>query len=331
MLSSISQIHTAVTRGSPLQISIVMPAYNAERFLAEAIESALAQTWSDFELIILDDGSQDRTREIAQSYALRDSRIRVESHENMGVSPTLNRGLALSANEWVAVMHADDVMMPNRLERQLAFLAAHPELDVASSWIRHIDSQGRMIARGESPLVTHEAVQALYQANKLIAFSHPAAILRKNAVLAVGGYRQAFWPAEDVDLWNRLVEKGYKILVQPEYLLNYRMHGNAASISGARLTRTKVRWLKDCMLHRRAGMPELDLESFLLSQRSAPLLTRLNRERKDLAKIFYKAAVMHYAQREYPALIIKLLPAMLLQPGYTIRQVLKKLVFRVDE
>ena len=155
---------------------------------------------------------------------------------------------------------------------------------------------------------------ALVSANELIGFSHPAVAFRKSAVLAVGGYRKEFFPAEDIDLWNRLVEKGYKILVQPEYLLDYRMHGNSATISGARLTRTKVRWLKDCMLRRRAGKSELDLESFLLSQRSAPLLTRLNRERKDLAKIFYKAAVSHYAQREYPQLAFKLLVAVLLQP-----------------
>jgi len=120
-----------------MRTTVIMPAYNAERYLAEAIESVLGQTWKDFELIILDDGSRDRTLEIAQSYALRDSRVRVESHTNMGIAPTLNLGLALSESEWVIQMHADDVMMPNRIERQLAFVAEHPELAVASSWIKH--------------------------------------------------------------------------------------------------------------------------------------------------------------------------------------------------
>lgn len=114
------------------------------------------------------------------------------------------------------------------------------------------------------------------------------------------------------------------MLVQPEYLLDYRMHGNSATISGARLTRTKVRWLKDCMLRRRAGKPELDLESFLSSQRAAPFWVRLNRERKDLAKIFYKAAVAHYARREYPGLILKLVASTILQPTYAIGQVTSK-------
>jgi glycosyltransferase involved in cell wall biosynthesis len=310
-----------------MQISVVMPAYNAATFISQAIESVLVQTWRNFELIVIDDGSTDNTLEITEKFAAQDARVRVYTQSNLGFAPTLHRGIDLANNEWIFRMDADDLMRPNRMERQLAFIAEHPELAVASSLVRHIDSNNRVIGKDSSGLLTHEAVDRLVSANKLIGFSHPAAAFRKSAVLAVGGYRKQFWPAEDLDLWNRLVENGYKVLVQPEYLLDYRMHGNSATISGARMTRTKVRWLKDCMLRRRAGKPELDLKSFLASQRSAPLLTRLNRERKDFAKIFYKAAVFHYAQREYPALIFKLLLAVLLQPKLTVTQVTSKFAF----
>ncbi|HME58806.1 MAG TPA: glycosyltransferase [Terracidiphilus sp.] len=307
-----------------MQVSVVMPAYNASQFISQAIESVLAQTWSDFELIIIDDGSTDNTREIAEKYAARDARVRVYTQPNQGFALTLHRGFDLAANEWVFRMDADDLMRPNRIERQLAFIAEHPELAVASSLNHYIDSKNRVIGKSVSPLTTHEAVDKLFAANELIGFSHPAAALRKSAVMAVGGFRKQFWPAEDIDLWNRLVEKGYKILVQPEYLLDYRMHGSSASISGARLTRTKVRWLKDCMLRRRAGMPELDFDSFLRNLHSAPLLIRLNRQRKDLAKVFYKAAVMHYAMRKYPSLFFTLLVAVLLQPKLVLSQVISK-------
>jgi hypothetical protein len=103
------------------------------------------------------------------------------------------------------------------------------------------------------------------------------------------------------------------------------MHGNSATISGQRLTIMKLHWLKDCALRRRAGKPEIALEEFLADRRAAPLLTRLNRSRKDLAKIFYKAAVFHYAQRQYPALAFKLLMAIGLQPGMTLSLVSSKL------
>lgn len=219
-----------------MRISVIMPAYNEERFIAEAIESVLAQTWKDFELIVLDDGSRDRTMEIAQSHTRLDPRVRAESHANMGVALTLNRGLEMSTSEWVVVMHADDVMMPNRIERQLAFVAAHPELAVASSWVKHIDSQGKVIAKDNSSLLTHEAVEKLYLANEMIGFNHPAAILLKSAVQAAGGYRPQLRVNEDVDLWNRLLERGNKILVQPEYLLHYRIHGGRPPLRGRGLS-----------------------------------------------------------------------------------------------
>lgn len=301
-----------------------MPAYNAARFLSQAIESVLAQTWRDFELIVIDDGSTDNTLEIAQRYAAEDSRVTVYTQPNAGTAATLNRGLALAKSEWVFLMHADDLMHSNRLERQVAFIADHPELSVASSLVRHIDSKNRVIGRDNSKLFTKTAVERLVLANEAIGFSHPAAVLRKSAVLAVGGYRQEFWPAEDIDLWNRLVEKGYKVLVQPEYLLDYRLHGGAVSFSRAKLTCTKVRWLKDCMLRRRAGATELDWESFLVSQRSASLLTRLNRLRKDFSKILYKSAVLLYAERKYPASISRILVAFLLRPALVFRQLVTK-------
>jgi glycosyltransferase involved in cell wall biosynthesis len=311
-----------------MRISVIMPAYNEERFLAEAIESVLAQTWKDFELIILDDGSWDRTMEIAQSYARLDPRVRAESHANMGVALTLNRGLEMSKSEWVVVMHADDVMMPNRIERQLAFVAAHPELAVASSWVKHIDSRGKVIAKDNSSLLTHEAVEKLYRANEMIGFNHPAAILRKSAVQEVGGYSSQLRVNEDVDLWNRLLERGNKILVQPEYLLQYRIHGGSASVTRARLIRQQLRWIKECMLRRRRGEAEISWEEYLKFRRTLPWYVRANEQRRDTAKVLYKAATFHFAQRKYLLAAPTILVAMVLQPVYIISQIATKRLFR---
>lgn len=301
-----------------MPIPVVIPAYNAAWFISEAIESVLAQTHRDFELIVVNDGSTDNTLAIAEQYAAMDKRIKVYTHRNMGTALTLNRGIELTEGEWIFLMHADDRMRPNRLERQLDFIRKHPELSLISSLVRHIDGKGRVIGRDNSKLVTAEAVERAIAANGLIGISHPAVAFRKRAVLDAGGYRQAFWPAEDTDLWNRMVERGAKVLVQPEYLLDYRMHGNAASIAQASLTRAKARWLKECMLARRRGVEEPDWDSFLTSLHAALWPIRLNRARKDLAKTYYKAAVLHYAERKYVPLFCKLGMAILLQPGMTL-------------
>ena len=99
-----------------------MPAYNAEKFVGEAIESILNQSHKDFELIVIDDGSKDNTFNIIQKYAKRDARIKAYHQENQGISNTLNRGIAIAESEWVAIMHADDISLPGRIEKQLNFV-----------------------------------------------------------------------------------------------------------------------------------------------------------------------------------------------------------------
>ena len=224
-------------------LPVLMPAYNAARFIGPAIDSVLAQTVRDLELLVIDDGSKDDTLAVAQSYAKRDPRVRVVTQPNSGIAPTLNRGLEMLHGEWVFLMHADDVMMPNRLERQSAFIAANPDLAVASSLVHYINGAGQPIGHGRSPFTSREAVQAAAQRAEMIAFNHPACALRRQTILDVGGYRQAFWPAEDCDLWARLVDRGHFVAVQAEFLLRYRIHGASSSISRARLMQQKTIWL----------------------------------------------------------------------------------------
>ncbi len=310
-----------------MRISVLIPAYNEEKFIAEAIESVLAQSHADFELIVLDDGSTDRTREIALRYAAQDSRVRVESHANVGIGPTLNRGFELAQNEWVAMLQGDDVMMPGRLENQLAFIAEHPEIAAAGGFCKHIDRTGRIIGKGRSPFTTHEAVEKLYSANEPVIINSSTVMIRKSALQAIGGYRKQFRVNEDVDMWNRLLENGYKLLVQPEYLVKYRVHAGSVSIARAHFIRKQVRWVKDCMLRRRTGRPELTWEEFCLEHGKRPWYTRLNEKRKDAAKTLYKAAAFHFAERQYYRLAALLAIACVLQPGYTLQHIAKKSVF----
>jgi glycosyltransferase involved in cell wall biosynthesis len=305
-----------------------MPTYNARPFLHDAIASVLAQTWTDFELIIVDDGSTDDSLAVAQSFAQTDPRVKVFSQPNSGTATTLNRAIEFASSEWIFIMHSDDLMHPNRLERQLAFLEDHPELAVASSLVRHIDDSGRVIGRDNSFLFTHEEIEEKIRLNKLIGFNHPAVVLRKSVVQSAGGYRQEFWPAEDIDLWNRLAEQGHKILVQPETLLDYRIHGASASVSRARLTRIKVRWLKDSMLRRRRNEPELTWDQFLAFRRSYPLKRRINEERVDFSQIFYKAAVGHFAKRRYLHTAGNAALAVLLRPFYISSEIVTKSKWR---
>ncbi len=303
-----------------LKVDVLMPVYNCEKYIEQAIQSVLEQTYQNFHLYIINDGSTDSSQEIAERYAAKDKRITIISHPNMGMGNSLNKALKIATAEWIVRMDADDEMMPNRIERQVEFAKSHPNLAVASSFVLYINEYGEMIGKSYSELTNLKTVNRIIESNDLIGFSHPAVIMKREVVLAVGGYRGQYWPADDIDLWNRIVEKGYQVLVQPEYLLKYRIHSNSISISGARSARLKVHWVKESMLARRKGKIEPTWEEFCEIRDSIPIYKKINQERKDLAKILYKKATFAYSSKEYRTFLTSFLCSSFLQPTYTLRQ-----------
>lgn len=312
----------------PTPVSIVLPCFNAARFLAEALDSIFAQTHGDFELVAVNDGSTDGTLEILESYRARDGRMTVISRENRGVGRSANEALERCRHEWVARMDADDVMMPNRLERQLAFVSENPDLAVASALVRYINEKGEVIWNYRSTFTSRAAVAAAVKANILVGFHQPAALMRRSVVLASGGYRPGFNGVEDTDLWNRIVERDPAnpgVLVQPEYLLKYRIHGSSMSVASAPLMTRKVEWVAECMTRRRAGKPEPTLDQYLEECRTRPWSARLNRRRKETARTLYKSAVCHYSNRSYVRLLPPLLGAAILEPGFVLARVMPRI------
>lgn len=309
-------------------VSVVIPAYNAEKFIAEAIQSVLGQTWRDFEFIIIDDGSRDQTKAIADSFAKADTRISVFSQSNQGVANSINAGLKRARYELVAIMHADDVMLPTRLERQVTFLNENPDVGVISSLVFNIDTHGRVIARATSSITTKAAAKLALARHEVVAFHHPAVMFRKSVVLQAGGYRQEFVPAEDVDLWCRIMERGHLVMVLPEFLLSYRIHASSASVSNAWGVARKYRWVMVCARRRREGKTELTWEEFLQYLEARPWPQKINENRKDLAKLLYKQAVEFYAGRQRRRMFIPLFGAFMLQPIYVAQQLSGKLSFR---
>lgn len=299
-------------------LSVIVPAFNAEKHLGEAISSVLSQTHPDFELLILNDGSTDRTLEIAERFRACDSRIRVISHGNLGMGAALNQALHFAKSDWIVRLDSDDVMLPQRLERQIAFVAEYPDICVAGSLVYYIGEQGQVLGAATSDLATPRDFGRYEREGRAIGLHHPSVLMRKDAVLAVGGYRPEFWPADDFDLWARIAERGGLILVQQEYLVNYRIHGASVSIAAAAKAGCHVRWAKECALRRRRGQAELSYEQFREIELGRPLHSRLNRHRMDLAKVLFKQALYDYSLRRWVRAVGVLAAAALLRPGFVL-------------
>lgn len=201
-------------------ISVLMSVFNGQKYLADAIESILAQTHSRFEFIIVDDGSRDVSREIILKYAATDSRIVPVLLEcNAGLAAALNKGLAMAKADVIARMDCDDRALPHRLATQLKHMN-DLSLDLVGSLVYRIDDKGKRFGVKKLPTDFKEIEKILPKKN---CFIHPSVIFKKRLIDRVGGYSEGFLNSQDYDLWLRILPE-YKLGNVPEYLLEYRYH-----------------------------------------------------------------------------------------------------------
>jgi hypothetical protein len=203
-----------------------MGVYNGERYLAEALESILSQSFKDFECIIVDDGSTDRTPAILGSYAVRDARIQIVRQNNRGLTASLNHALRLARGRFVARMDADDVCVPDRFAMQVDFLQAHPDVGVLGGAFEMVDSTGKFLCTQSMPKGDTEIRDSLLDS---CAFLHPSVMMRTESLRAVDGYRDILC-AEDYDLWLRLAET-VKLANLSQVLIRYRIHTEQISLT----------------------------------------------------------------------------------------------------
>lgn len=206
------------------KVSVLMPVYNAEKYLDEAVGSVLKQTLTDFEIVVIDDGSIDHSIAILEEY--RDPRIRIFRNEkNIGVARTVNRGLELCQGEYIARMDADDISLPDRLARQCQFLVENPQISMVGTDILRIDNFGNPLVEQFKNPHSWGAIKWHLLINNCLA--HPTIMTRRDFFRTAGIYEMT--TAEDYGLWLRAAEKGLKFANLPEVLVKYRVHGGSVS------------------------------------------------------------------------------------------------------
>jgi glycosyltransferase involved in cell wall biosynthesis len=213
-------------RGAPCpKISVVMAVRDGEPWLAEAVESLLAQSEASLEIIAVDDGSADGTPRLLDGLARRDRRVRVVRQSRRGLTHALNAGLAEARGPLIARLDADDVAHPRRLELQAGFLDANPHVGLVGSWTVEIDADGRPLGLRTPPTESAPLKRLLGRTNP---FVHSSVMARTALLRGLGGYRPAFEMAEDYDLWLRVSEAA-DVANLPQALVSYRLHGASLS------------------------------------------------------------------------------------------------------
>lgn len=302
-----------------MKVSVVIPVHNGEKYLAQAIESVLAQTHRDLELLIVDDGSTDATAAIIRRYADRDPRVRCLSQENRGVAAAGNRGLEEARSEWVARLDADDVFLPEKLERQMAFLDRNPGAKIVGTLACFINHAGRPLGLvGTEGPFTPAEYSRLVRENRPIYFVNSSTLMHRDTVLTVGGYREAFAPAEDVDLWIRMAERGHLMLKIPEPLLLYRMHGASLTMTQNARQRLLHRWAIACGKARGKGLTEPSYSDFVAEEKHRPPIERARIFRRETGERLYQQAALCYAEQRPLGMILNLIAAAAMHPVHVI-------------
>jgi glycosyltransferase involved in cell wall biosynthesis len=306
-----------------MTISVVMPIYNGQRFLASALESILRQSLHDFELLAIDDGSTDASRDILEIFRARDGRMRVIYQAHLGYAAALNAGVKNASHNLIAMMDGDDMMMPNRLERQFWFMRSVADASVVCSYAYLIDIKDKIIGTSQTEVDVERGIAE--RAPRLFSeIVNPSVLMRKEDILRVGGYRETFTFAPDRDLWARLVTSGFKIKCQPEFLLGYRLHLGALSAHTMHRNALFATYSDVMFVRRLRSEPEITFEEFLRLRRQRPLGQRLNDWRFWTALMYFKRAARYRGERRWVGCVRSLTVAVLLAPLYIIKRVVLK-------
>jgi glycosyltransferase involved in cell wall biosynthesis len=275
-------------------VLVVIPLYNAKDYISRTLESVLNQTYENFKVLVIDDGSTDGSGEVVRS--IRDERIILQSQENAGPGAAMNRAIKYAVDEgfpFIARADADDVQLPERLSKQIDLFLKNPEAAACSANCYYVDEQtektiGKSTVPISSNLIRWEIQQGLR------GLIQPVCTFRSQALYDIGGYRPHIWQAEDTDLFLRLIEK-YRLINSPDYLCLIRYRQDSLSVGNVQRNIEYNYFALDCAKRRRKGVPELDFDSF---RREVGWYTRLVMRREEQLlrlwrKSFYSSNPMY--------------------------------------
>lgn len=308
-------------------ISVVIPAYNAEKTIRNTIESVLNQTFSDFELIVINDGSTDATLEKVQ--AIQDPRVRLLSQSNSGAQRSRNKGLAEATGEYIAFLDADDLWTVDKLEAQLSALKANPDAAVAYSWTDFVDSDGQFLRHARQTTLNGDVWSDLIIFNFLESGSNP--LVYRHALVDVGGFDESLPVAQDWDLYLRLAAKYFFVAVPKSQIL-YRVSTHSISTNVQRMETTCLEIIENSFSEAPEPLQTLKRKSLAHLYRYLTFQTidRLSERKKSLlaARYLWLALYYDHTLRKDGRLLfitaIKILLSALFPPKYT-EALLKKL------
>lgn len=294
-------------------ISVLMPVRNGEQYLEAAVDSILHQTFRDFELVCVDDGSTDGTSDILARYEARDRRVAVIRCRHMGHAAAANHGLQHCHHPWVARMDGDDVALPTRLERQYAAIQADPEVVVWGTDGYHINSKGEVLSNFRVGPTSKQECRDMRSRGEIVQAIHPSVMFNRDVAIKAGGYDETCALVDDVDLFDRMLRYGDLVTI-PEPLIKYRVHSGQLSMANSARKLMLLRYITARQRRRLATNTELTLAEFLLEDERRSRRDRIGDWIDVKSNDLYRRGGMSYGEGQYMKAAWNLTGAFALRP-----------------
>ena len=298
-------------------LTVIVPVHNGMPFLKETIQSILNQTYRDFHLLIIDDGSTDGSSEYLKT--LTDSRIEIRHQSNMGLPASLNQAISSSDSKLIARLDQDDVALPSRLQEQVDFLDSHPDYACVLSNISRITESGKKEFSSYGAVLLGEVND--YRSAVYGSIVHSTICFRRESFLALGGYRSSLYPVDDYDFLLRF-EETYKAAVINKALVKYRIHAKSETFKTFNEMEFKTRYVEKMANRRRDGEPEVSLTEFSHTLNQVTSLEKWKRNVNGMGRLMFRQAGLMLGEGKYFRGLYSLTGSFLLTPRLTLSRLL---------
>ena len=310
------------------KISIIIPCYNAEKFLENTIKSVLNQTYKNFNLYLVDNGSKDKSLSIMKKYKFKDERIFiVKNKKKTPKGKSINNLLKKINTKWVSILDADDLYFKNKIKEQVNFLQKNNKVKHLSCLAAYTLDGKKTFAMTNNPFKNLNSCFEIIKRGKNIGLAATGVIFDKNIVLKIGGIRYKYWPSDDLDLSNRIAESGHIVYSIPKTLMMYRMSDNSsmATLTSFIDGKKKAGWVKHSLIQRNNFKKEISFRKYLKTERNKNIFSSASNFFEDCSDYFYRQTIVHILNKNFILIVLYLLSSFFCNPLRFFSRVTKRI------
>lgn len=309
------------------KISIIIPCFNMGVFLEQSIKSVINQSFKNFDLYLVNNGSNDNSLEIMKSFKKDKRIIIINNKKKTPRGKSINDIIKIIKTKWVATLDADDLFLKDKIKKQVKFIEKNPQVKLLSCLGTYTLDGKKTFGETANPTPTMNSCFKLIKHGRNVGVAASGILFDKNIFLKLKGYRPKFWPADDNDLYNRFAENGFNVYVLPNVLFIYRMStiSSMANIFSFLIAKKKARWVKHSLNQRLKKIREISYKKYLLYEKKEKVTIKISNLINDCSDYYFRNSVVYILNKNYFLFFYSMLVCFILNPKRLAKKILSRI------